>query len=286
LKFDKLHGLGNDFLILRESECGALPLDSLARKICERHCGVGADGILVYRSAPEDPEADFYTVIINADGSAAEVSGNGVRCLAASLHYSGEYTAPVVGIRTVSGVKRLTLQERRGGIFVYRSSLGYPITDPDAVPARFPGQAGPIVAFPLDLPSGTVRVTVTSMGNPHCSTFWPDVGIAPLDELGPVLECHHAFPNRTNVEFVQVVDPHRLRVRFWERGAGHTLASGTGSAGAAVAAVLNGLAASPMTVETALGDLLVEWEPGAELFLTGRAEFICSGDYRIPENLH
>lgn len=127
-----------------------------------------------------------------------------------------------------------------------------------------------------------MRVTISSMGNPHCSTFWPDVSRAPMEILGPVLERHSCFPNRTNVEFVQVLDRHRIRVRFWERGVGPTLASGTGSSAAVVAAILNCLAESPVIVEVELGSLEVHWQPPGDLFLTGPAEYLCSVDF--PES--
>ena len=138
--------------------------------------------------------------------------------------------------------------------------MGAPITDPVRIPARLAGRTGPVVEYPLEVGPDVVKVTLCSMGNPHCSTFWPDVASAPVDRLGPLLERHHIFPNRTNVEFIQVVDRHQLRTVFWERGVGPTLASGTGSSAAAVAAILNDLAESPVTVHTVMGALLVSWE--------------------------
>jgi diaminopimelate epimerase len=159
--------------------------------------------------------------------------------------------------------------------------MGKPTTDPSQIPCLLASGPAPIVDFPLTVGPERVRVTVSSMGHPHCSTFWPDVSRAPFETLGPILERHGGFPNRTNVEFVQVLDRHRLRVRFWERGVGHTFASGTGGCGASVAAILNNLAESPITIETELGSLLVRWNPGEELFLTGPAEFICRGQYAL-----
>ena len=282
MEFAKLHGLGNDFLIAgADVQQNPLTLPELAQRICDRHCGIGADGILLYQAAVNDPEADFSALIFNADGSQAEMSGNGVRCLAAFLHRSGRCSGEPVRIRTVAGIKRLELEKRDGNVFIFRSSLGQPISDPARVPSRLPGP-GPVLDYPLETQAGVVKVSLSSMGNPHCSTFWPDVDRAPVDRLGPLLERHPCFPNRTNVEFIQVLDAHRLRVAFWERGVGRTRASGTGSSAAAVAAVLNGLAEAPIVIETGLGELLVEWSPGRELFLTGPAEFICTGDYSIP----
>lgn len=281
VEFAKLHGLGNDFLVLKAGSVQPAHLPYLATKICDRHRGAGADGILVYDRTVEDPESDFRLVIFNADGSRAEMSGNGVRCLAAFLHYTGEFAGETMRIRTDAGIRRLQLQKRDGNVFVFRSSLGQPITEPGRIPAMVPGP-GPVLAHPLEAAGETVNVSLSSLGNPHCSIFYPDLNLAPVDRLGPVLERHPCFPNRTNVEFIHVVNPHHIKVVFWERGVGRTMASGTGSSGAAVAAILNGFARTPVTVETEIGNLVVEWEPGGELFLTGPAEMICSGDYIVP----
>jgi len=279
VKFAKLHGLGNDFLIAESDARSSLP--ELAQRICDRHCGVGADGIIFfYQPAASDPDAECSALIFNADGSQAEMSGNGVRCLAAFLHYSGRCSADAIGIRTVAGIKRLELKQRDRNVFVFRCSMGQPILDPARIPAKLTGP-GPVLEHTLETPAGAVNVTLSSMGNPHCSIFWPDLDRAPIDQAGPALEHHPCFPNRTNVEFIQVLDAHHLRVAFWERGVGPTKASGTGSSAAAVAAVLNGLAETPIAIRTELGELNVEWSPGRELFLTGPAEFICAGDYFV-----
>ena len=281
MKLAKLHGLGNDFLVGLGAEAGSASqsLSFLARSACQRHTGIGADGVVFYQPTVGDAEADVSALIYNADGSRAEMSGNGTRCLAAYLvHSNAVFTGPL-RIRTVSGIKTFLLKNRSGRTCIFASSLGSPITDPAAIPVNLGAGKGPIIGCSLDTGSEVVPVTVTSMGNPHCSTFWPDVTQAPVDTLGPRLEHHRCFPNRTNVEFIQVVDRHCIRVRFWERGDGRTLASGTGSAGAAAAAILNRFIESPVTVEVEQGTLLVQWEPPGELTLTGPAEFICSVDY-------
>lgn len=285
IEFGKLHGLGNDFLVIKMGPGGGLvrSLSQLAQEICDHHLGVGADGIMCYLPTVNDPQADYSTLIFNADGSKAEMSGNGVRILAAFLQYNGEHSSETVRIRTVCGVRNLKLIAHEGNVYTFESSMGKPTTDPSKIPCLLAAGPAPIIDFPLGVGSDSVRVTVSSMGNPHCSTFWPDVSRAPFETLGPILERHSGFPNRTNVEFVQVLDRHRLRVLFWERGVGHTFASGTGSCGASVAAILNNLVASPVTVETELGSLLVRWNPGEELHLTGPAEFICRGQYALKE---
>ena len=280
MEFAKLHGLGNDFLIIPAdfARQGKESLATLAQKVCHRQCGVGADGVMYYETAFKDPEAEYVTRIFNADGSEAEMSGNGIRCLAAFLHHSGRCSSSSVSIRTPAGVKSLVLQQRDGAIYTFECAMGVPITDPEAIIGTGELGPGPIVGHPLTVGDRVIRVTLSSMGNPHCSTFWPDLNAAPIDILGPALEGHVIFPRRANIEFIQVLDRHRLRVRFWERGVGRTLASGTGSSAAAVASLLHGFTESPVTVETAMGSLVVRWQAGEQLYLTGPAEFICSGE--------
>jgi diaminopimelate epimerase len=280
MKLAKLHGLGNDFLICHAGEiCTTSPsLSSLVQKLCERHVGIGADGVVFSQLTVGDEEADVAALIYNADGSRAEMSGNGTRCLAAYLIHSGAIDAQPIRIRTVAGIRKFTLTAKSGMTYVFESSLGRPITEPDRIPVSVSGPT-PLVDFPLHAGSEIVSVTITSMGNPHCSTFWPDVSAAPVETLGPLMERHGCFPNRTNVEFIQVLDRHRIRVRFWERGVGQTLASGTGSAAAAVAAILSGRAESPIHVEVARGTLLIHWQPPGELMQTGPAEFICQTEF-------
>ncbi|HYK87141.1 MAG TPA: diaminopimelate epimerase [Acidobacteriota bacterium] len=280
MDFAKLHGLGNDFLIVGAGDAGgpAGSLGSLARQICDRHRGVGADGIIFYQPTVGDRDADISALIFNADGSRAEMSGNGVRCLAAFLLRSGQRKARELRIRTVSGIKTYVLQKQEGRVYTFESSMGRPVTDPVHIPALLSGP-GPVLSHPLQVGSEELRVSLCSMGNPHCSIFSPDVNEFPVETLGPLIEHHKSFPNRTNVEFIQVMGQHRIRVRFWERGVGRTLASGTGSSAAVVAAILNNLAQSPVIIETELGTMSVRWRLGEELFLTGPAEFICSGVY-------
>ncbi len=280
MDFAKLHGLGNDFLVVSVHDRPTTrPMSDIARVSCDRHCGIGADGILFYQPTAGDSEADFSALIFNADGSRAEMSGNGVRCLAAWLIHNGECTSEAPRIRTVSGIKRLSLLRREGFRYYFDCSMGEPIMEPSRVPVRLTVAKGPILDYPLEVGTGSVRVSILSMGNPHCSTFWPELSDAPIDSLGPLLENHPCFANRANVEFIQVLDSHRIRVKFWERGVGRTLASGTGSSAAAAVSILRGLVESPVTVETEMGVLSVDWRPGRELMLSGPAEFVCTGNF-------
>jgi diaminopimelate epimerase len=287
LEFAKLHSLGNDFLIVRTGEPGDLPspLGALAVGLCDRHRGVGADGVVFYQPTISDSEAETAAIIINADGSRAEVSGNGLRCLAAHLNATGAHPGETLRIRTVVGIRTYSLKDVRNGVYTYESRMGRPILDPSLVPAQLGGSPGPVLDYPLVTSTGVIPVSVCSLGNPHCSTFWPDLSQVPVEAIGPAIEHHQAFPRRTNVEFVQVLDGHSLRVRFWERGVGLTMSSGTGVSAATVAAILHGFVESPVNVYTESGSMSVAWRPGEDLFLVGPAEFICRGSYLPASNV-
>ena len=285
MKWAKLHGLGNDFLIARAADAAGTgqSLGALAKRMCRRHTGIGADGVLYYEPGVGDPAADVAARIYNADGSEAEMSGNGTRCLAAYLTHIGNNPSATLRIRTVAGLRVFRLKDHEERAWTFESSMGCPVTDPALVPADLGDGSGPLIDHPLDVGPEVIPVTLSSMGNPHCSTFWPDVDAVPIDALGPLLENHPAFPQRANVEFIQMLDRHRMRVRFWERGVGPTLASGTGSSAAVVAAILSRRADTPVVVEVELGSLRVHWQAPGELLLTGPAEYICSCE--IPEEV-
>ena len=286
LEFAKLHSLGNDFLIVRSGEVGELrpSLSALAAGLCDRHRGVGADGVIFYQPTISDSEADTAAIIINADGSKAEVSGNGLRCLAAFLNARGIQPGEALRIRTVAGVRTYRLKEVKNGSYSYESCMGRPLFDPVLVPARLGESPGPVLDHPLEITSGAVPVSLCSLGNPHCTTFWPELDRVPVETIGPLIERHQAFPRRTNVEFVQVLDGHSIRVRFWERGVGLTMASGTGASAAAVASILRRSVESPVCVYTELGSMSVAWRTGEDLYLTGPAEFVCEGTCHLVSN--
>lgn len=278
IPFIKAQGAGNDFLILPRS-----PLPSLEcrRRICDRHYGVGADGILLLTTPGSESGDDADLRIFNSDGGEVEISGNGTRCAAAYLVESGA-CGPELVIRTGAGAKRLQLISRSENHFEFEMAMGSPALSARDIPfqpsviqgADFPS---PVVGFALPLSPGARKVTVTSVGNPHCSLSVNDFDWD-WKALGAEIERHPYFPNRTNVEFYRPISRHEIEVRFWERGAGFTLSSGTGSCGASVAAILNKEVESPVTVKTLAGDLAVRWEKDG-LFLTGPAEIVCTGEF-------
>jgi diaminopimelate epimerase len=280
MRFAKVHGLGNDFLFAAPGggpspdEAGAL-----ARRLCDRHTGVGADGLILLSPEKNEPGAAGFR-IFNADGSEAEISGNGLRCAAAYLAWSGAVKSPKVLFRTAAGERPSEILSARGSLFEVRIGLGAPRLAARDIPFDDGRDPDRLLDYPLAAAGRTFFVTCVSMGNPHCSLFFD--ALPPREEwpvIGAAIESHPFFPRRTNVEFVRVLGREAIEVLFWERGVGETLASGTGSAGAAVAAMLKGLVNRSVTVRTAIGSLKVEWPEGGAVLQTGPAEVVFSGDY-------
>jgi diaminopimelate epimerase len=259
--FAKTEAHGNDFLLIEEGRVEPDARAGLARAICDRLRGVGADGLILYRGG----EDDFSMTLHNRDGSPAEISGNGLRCLAAYLVYRGVARRETVAVSTEAGKLSLALLERVGTRFRFRANMGKPRE-----------MAKETLAAGAD----SFAATTLSLGNPHCVLFRSAFRMEDLRRIGPVLESHPRFPHKTNVELVEVVSPADIRMAIWERGVGETASSGTGSSASAVAAIWNGLAGSPLRVHCPGGVMTVEWE-GAEVFLTGEAAVVAEGDYLL-----
>ncbi|MHB8763844.1 MAG: diaminopimelate epimerase [Deferrisomatales bacterium] len=268
LHFIKMHGLGNDFVVVdcRHADPGGWP--DLARLLAHRRLGVGCDQVLLLR---DSVAADFRMDIYNADGSRAEMCGNGVRCLARYLRNRG-HGGDTVRFETLAGV--VTTRHRGDLVEV---DLG----EPELEGRRIPADAdGPVREHPLPLAGGALVVTCVSMGNPHAVVFVDDAESYPVAEVGPRVEGHPFFPRRTNVEFVQVLGPDRLRMRVWERGAGVTLACGTGAAAAAVAGHWTGRTGREVTVLLDGGALQVRWDrDSGRVAITGPAATAFEGEW-------
>jgi diaminopimelate epimerase len=262
--FIKAHGARNDFLITWREQIpeGVGDLAALSRSICDRHTGAGADGWILL--SPGGPDYDGAIELWNSDGSRSEISGNGTRCAAGVLVDAGK-AAGEVRISTGAGVKRLTLLERHGRYFSFEMNMG---------PAR-------IEELNATLVPGRDAV-ILNVGNPQCVVFCADIEFD-WRKLGATLESHPRFPNRTNVSFVHVVDRHTLDVRFFERGAGETMSSGTGSTGAAAAAMARVLVDDPVRVLTPAGPLDLRWE-GEDILLAGPAQIVAEGGYYYSPN--
>jgi diaminopimelate epimerase len=276
IAFSKYHGLGNDFLIARGTGLSGSPAD-LARSICDRHFGVGADGFLVVLP-PKHKKHDARVRFFNADGSEAEMSGNGIRCVGAFLGAEAG-ASRTLKIETPAGVKSLQRVAAKQGTWTFRVSMGKPVLEPRKIPFRGVKGRGPVVGYRLPTQRGILPVTVTSMGNPHCSIFVADFARIGWARLGREIEINPLFPNRTNVEFVSVLSRREIAVRFWERGVGETSASGTGSCAAVVASVLNRRTDRKVRVRTVAGTLEVAWPKGGEITLTGPARLVAQGIY-------
>jgi diaminopimelate epimerase len=276
MRFAKAHGLGNDFILVAASEAPA-EVPAWARRLCDRHRGIGGDGVVLHAPAPDGVSFRLW----NADGLPAEISGNGLRCLAALAVSKGWAPARHV-VSTVVGPRAVEVTPLAGSRYRIRTDLGAPAFGSREIPVALEPEAATVFEHPLEAAGRSVRVTATSLGNPHCAVFLDEVAQdALLRELGPALEQHPFFPSRTNVEFVTVTAPSELRVRFWERGVGYTLASGTGSASAAVAAIVTGRARRRLHAVCDGGTLEIEWPEGGSVRQTAEAEILYEGDWLI-----
>lgn len=280
MRFHKFQALGNDFLIARESELRAVTDDfeSFARLICDRHFGAGADGLELLLDSPR-AEADFDVRLFNADGGETPISGNGTRCVGAYLYLVENWDKPQVRIATGAGVKTLKPVERSASSLVFETEMGTPRFHSSEIPVVLPTPLERVIRQPLEVAGQIVEITATSMGNPHCSIFVADFEQLDWRRLGAAIETHPAFPDRTNVEFIRVLNRHEIEVRFLERGCGETLASGTGSCGAALAAMLNELTERKVKVLTAAGELIVEWSGDNSVIQTGEARAVFQGEW-------
>ncbi|MGN0017264.1 MAG: diaminopimelate epimerase [Candidatus Avelusimicrobium sp.] len=277
MQFTKYTGLGNDFVFL-DGEAALSVQDpfSLAVKMCDRRFGVGADGLVLL--LPSD-KADVRMRIINSDGSEAEMCGNASRCVALHMFTRGLTDKKQISLDTLAGIIRtdITSLDKK----LVRVDMGQPRLTRGLIPMT--GAADErAVNVPLDVNGTQIYGTAVSMGNPHFVTFVENAQTAPVAELGPRLEKHPAFPRKTNVEFVQVLDDKTVRMRVWERGAGITSACGTGACATAVACMLNGKTGPRVTVKLDGGDLLIEWPEHKNIFMTGPAREVFTGDW--PEN--
>lgn len=263
IPFSKAHAYGNDFLYVEAKAIHTADLAAAARRLCDRHRGIGADGLIVYTTTPLGASMK----LLNADGSPAELSGNGLRGLAAILMRArdaqGTTVNPVVEIETTAGLRLLTLESRESARYVFAAEMGAP---------------GDVHEETIDAGGERLTVSILSMGNPQCVVL----GTLPDDErfarIGPALERHPRFPEGTNVEFALVERPDLVRIRIWERGVGPTESSGTGSCAAAVAAAAHGGAQRRVEVIAPGGSQIVEWQPDG-VVLTGWAEIVCDGTF-------
>jgi len=272
LVFTKMHGTGNDFVVIDSRDIDLsrhFDMPELARTLCNRRFGIGADQLLMLCSSSE---ADFKMVIFNADGSEVEMCGNGIRCLAKYIWDRKIATKDILKIETAAGVRR---PERIGDLV--RVDMGEPVLAADEIPVAIES-VNPIIDHPLMVNDRVLKTTCVSMGNPHAVIFLnEDFDNFPVNVYGPAIESHSIFPNKTNVEFVSVLNKKEMKMRVWERGVGETLACGTGASAAAVAAILKELTDRKVTIHLLGGDITIEWPRDERVFMTGPAVEVFEG---------
>lgn len=275
LHFTKMTGLGNDYIYINCMENNLKNIPELAKKLSDRHFGIGADGLILV-DKPDNDKSDFKMRIFNSDGSEAEMCGNGIRCAAKFIHDNGLYEDDKIAIQTLAGVKRVKLIEGTPGEYNEAIvDMGEPIFQDNNIPYNI------YEAFnkdlDLDVNGEKMRFTVVSMGNPHAITFVEDLDKIDVEKMGSAVENNPIFPNRTNVEFVQIIDKNNIKVRVWERGVGETFACGTGACAAMVASGLNGYTDESVTVGLKGGELKVEWGKDNHIYMQGPATTVYEG---------
>lgn len=268
--FTKMHGCGNDFIFLDCLKHDIPNRDALARNLCDRRFGIGADQLLTVHPSKV---ADFKMEIYNADGSNVEMCGNGIRCFAKYVYDHGLTQKRQLEVETLAGI----IRPRLVGELV-EVDMGEPILEGRKIPVDADGK---IINHPLTVGDTTYKVTCVSMGNPHCVLYLDEIDSLDLEKIGPRFERHPLFPKRVNTEFVKVLGPNELKMRVWERGAGETWACGTGASAVGVAGVLTGRTERKVTIHLNGGDLLIEWGDNNRVYMTGGGEEVFHGTIKI-----
>lgn len=281
MKFTKMQGLGNDYVYV---EClSKLPKNpsELARKISDRHFGVGSDGLILICSSEI---ADFKMVMYNADGSQSEMCGNGIRCVGKYVRDKGLTEKNEISVETGAGIKHLKFHREGNRTALITVDMGAPILNGLDIPTVF--DKNPVVSEPIEVDGQSYKTTCVSMGNPHSVVFLDssvDLTAFDIDGIGSKFESHPTFPCRVNAEFAKVIKPGLIEMRVYERGTGETLACGTGTCATHVAARLNGLTGDKSVVRLLGGELIIEWNGEGPVYMTGPAEFVFEGEYKWPE---
>lgn len=276
MKFTKMQGLGNDYIYVDCMKETVEDPSAVAIKVSDRHFGVGSDGLILVKASQV---ADYRMEIYNADGSVAEMCGNGIRCVGKFLHDNGYVKSDSVSIETGAGVKLLNLIIDETGVCVgARVDMGEPILEPAKIPVRMTNER--VVDEEIKVGGKKYHVTCVSMGNPHAVVFVDDIESLPLELIGPLFENHPVFPARINTEFVKIIDKNTVNMRVWERGSGETMACGTGACAVVVASVLNKHCDRNVTVNLRGGQLKILWdEKTNRVFMEGPATTVCKGEY-------
>ena len=276
IKFTKMHGLGNDYVYMDAIHQTIENESSLAQFVSNRHFGIGSDGLILICKSDV---ADFKMKMYNQDGSQAEMCGNGIRCVGKFVYDNGLTNKTRVTIETLAGIKTLELNVENNEVKTVKVDMGEPILNPEKIPVKT--QEEPVMNLKIKALDREFKFTCVSMGNPHAITIVEDTKNFDVEKYGKILEVNEVFPNKTNVEFIQILDKEHIKMRVWERGAGETLACGTGACATLVACNLNGLTNNKAIVQLLGGDLEIEWnKENNHIYMTGSAETVFEGNLK------
>ncbi|HOH55922.1 MAG TPA: diaminopimelate epimerase [Paludibacteraceae bacterium] len=275
MKFTKMHGIGNDYIYINGFEELVQNPGELSIRLSDRHKGVGSDGLVMILPSSK---ADFRMQMFNADGSEAEMCGNAARCIGKYVYEKGLTNKTELTLETLAGIKTLQLfLDDDNNVVSVTVDMGNPELEPSKIPTTLPGKQ--IVNFPVSFDGVNYHITCVSMGNPHTVIFTQNIATLDIETIGKKIENAPIFPRRTNVEFIEIIDKGRIKMRVWERGSGETMACGTGACASVVAGVLNELVSRKATVELLGGNLEIEWnENDDHVYLTGPAETVFEGE--------
>lgn len=279
MKFTKMHGCGNDYIYVNgaKEKIAQEKKPELVRRLSDRHFGIGGDGVIFINPSKE---ADFEMEMYNADGSRAEMCGNGIRCVGKYVYDKGLTDKTEISVISFGKIKYLELHTDNGKVSTVRVNMGAPELSADKIPVVCEKET--VIDEDIEVEGKNYKMTCVSMGNPHAVVFVEDVKNLEIEQIGPFFENHERFPKRINTEFVQPVDRTRVKMRVWERGTGETLACGTGCCATAVACIVNGLTENKVNVELLGGELLIEWNREENLvFMTGPAQTVFEGEVEI-----
>lgn len=281
MRFTKMHGLGNDYVYVNCFKEKIENPPEAARYVSDRHFGVGSDGLIMINPSEK---ADFEMEMYNADGSRAEMCGNGIRCVAKYVYDYGLTDQTAISVETLGGIKYLDLTVEDGKVELVKVDMGKPELESGKIPIVMEHSSDKVIAAPIVVDGKEYRMTGISMGNPHAVVYVEDVRGLEIEEIGPKFECHERFPQRINTEFVKVLDRENVEMRVWERGSGETMACGTGACAVAAACMLNGLTEDKITVKLLGGDLQIEWDREADkIYMTGPAAVVFDGEIDLSK---
>ncbi len=280
INFLKMQGLGNDFILIDLFNEPAMDYQQVAKDWCHRRLGIGADG-LVLLSRADNVENDLKMVIYNSDGSEAMMCGNAIRCYAKYAYENNLVDTEEFRIETRSGVMIPRVILKDDLVVGVRVNMGIPALTPGQIPVLFSGKE--VIDEEVRFGDAMYRINAISMGNPHCVIFVDELERFPVEQVGPIVENDEIFPDRVNVEFIKVMSRNQIKLRVWERGAGMTMACGTGACAAVVACVKNDLTDSKVTVHLPGGELFIEWAENEMVYMTGPAEYVYTGMIEQPK---